>query len=71
MESLRKLRKSCKHNRNINGVYNEKLHYNCIQQLSTLRLKSYEISTFAVGRAYMPTQEKKSLRKLGDLGGKK
>ena len=40
LENLRKLRKSCNHNQNINGIYNEKLHYNCIQQPLTLRLKT-------------------------------
>ena len=38
LEKLRKLRKSCNHKRNINRIYNEKLHINCLQQLPTLRL---------------------------------
>ena len=40
MQKLRKLRKSCNHEQNINGTYNEKLHYNCLQQLPTLRLRT-------------------------------
>ena len=35
---LRKLRKSCNRKRNINGIYNEKLNYSCLQQLPTLGL---------------------------------
>ena len=31
LEKLRKLRKSCNHKQNINGIYNEKLHYHCLQ----------------------------------------
>ena len=50
MGKLRKLRKGCNHKRNINGIYNEQLHYNCLQQLSTLRLTllrgSYDIREF-------------------------
>ena len=42
-ERLRKLRKSCKHKRNINGTHNEKLHYNDLQQLPTLRLKTLDL----------------------------
>ena len=38
-EKLNKLRKSCNGKRNINGTYSEKLHYNYLQQLSTLRLR--------------------------------
>ena len=34
---LRKLRKSCNHKQKINGIYNAN---NCLQQLSTLRLKT-------------------------------
>ena len=40
LEKLCKLRKSCNHKRNINRIYNESLHYYCLQQLSTLRLKT-------------------------------
>ena len=40
LEKLRKLRKSYNHKRNINGIYNEKLHYNCLHQLPTVRLKT-------------------------------
>ena len=39
LEKLRKLRKSRNHKRNINRIYNEKLYYNFLQQLPTLRLK--------------------------------
>ena len=39
LKKLRRLRKSCNHRRNINRIYNEKLHYNCFQQLPTLRLR--------------------------------
>ena len=38
LEKLCKLKKSCNHKRNINRINNEKLHYNCLQQLPTLRL---------------------------------
>ena len=38
-EKLRKLRKSCNHKRNINRIYSERLHYNCLEQLPTLRLR--------------------------------
>ena len=48
---MRKLRKSCNHKRNINIMYNEKLHCNCLQQLPTLRS--------ADGGGLVPTQEKK------------
>ena len=30
-EKLCKLRKSCNHKRNNNKIYNEKLHWNCLQ----------------------------------------
>ena len=40
LEKLRKLRKSCNHKQNINKIYNEKLHCNCLQQLPTLSLES-------------------------------
>ena len=40
LEKLRKSRKSCNHKRNINRICNEKLHYNFLQQLPTLRLKT-------------------------------
>ena len=40
LEKLHKLGKSCNLKRNINRMYNEKLHYNCLQQLPTLRLKT-------------------------------
>ena len=39
LEKLCKLRKSCNHEWNINGIYNKKLPYNYLKQLSTLRLK--------------------------------
>ena len=42
LEKLRKLRKSCSHMQNIIIMYNEKLHYNCLQQLPTLRLKTFK-----------------------------
>ena len=39
-EKLCKLRKSCNHKLNINRIYNEKFHYNCLQQqLKDLRLR--------------------------------
>ena len=38
-QSLCKLITSCNNKRNINRIYNEWLHYNCFQQLPTLRLK--------------------------------
>ena len=31
LEKLRKLRKTYNHERNINGIYNEKVHCNCPQ----------------------------------------
>ena len=37
LEKLRKLRESCNHKQN-SRMYNEKLHYNWLQQLSILRL---------------------------------
>ena len=40
LENLRKLRKSCNRKRNINRMYNDKLLYNCLQQLRSLRLKT-------------------------------
>ena len=40
LEKLHKLRKSCNQKRNINGMYSEKLHFDCLQQLPTLRLKT-------------------------------
>ena len=40
-EKLRKLRKSCNHKRNIKGIYNQQLDYNCLQQLPTLTLKTF------------------------------
>ena len=40
LEKLRKLRKSCNHKWNINEIYNNKLPYNCLQQLPILRLKT-------------------------------
>ena len=40
LEKLRKFRKSCNHKQNINGIYNEKLQNDCLQQLPTLRLKT-------------------------------
>ena len=43
MEKLRQLRKSCNHKRNISGIYNEKLHYHCLQQLPTLRFKTWDL----------------------------
>ena len=35
-------KKSCNYKWNINGIYNEKLCYNCLQQLLTLRLREFE-----------------------------
>ena len=46
LEKLRKLRKSCKHEQKNNGIYNDKLHYNRLQQLPTLRLKTYDLRKF-------------------------
>ena len=43
MEKLLKLRKSSNHKWNINRIYNEKLNYNCIQQLPTLRIKTQDL----------------------------
>ena len=40
LEKLRKFRKSCNLKQNINRIYNETLHYNCLQQLPNLRLKA-------------------------------
>ena len=42
LEKVHKLRKSCNHKRNINRVYNEKLHCTCLQQLAILRLKTLD-----------------------------
>ena len=47
-EKFRKLRKSCMHKRNINRAYNEKLHYNCLQQLLTLRLKTWILGNYGI-----------------------
>ena len=38
LEKSCKLRKSCNYKQHINKIYNEKLHYNCLQQLLTIRL---------------------------------
>ena len=35
LEKMSKLRKSYNHKRNSNGIYNEKMQYNCLQQLPT------------------------------------
>ena len=43
LEKLRKLRKTCNHKPNINRIYNEKLHYNRLQELPTLRLNTYDL----------------------------
>ena len=43
VEKLCKFRKRCNHKQNINGIYNEKLHDNCLQQLPTLRLKTEDL----------------------------
>ena len=40
LEKLHKFRKSCNLKQNINRIYNETLHYNCLQQLPNLRLKT-------------------------------
>ena len=41
LKKLRKLRpQGCNHKRNINMIYNNKLHYKCLQQLSTVSLKT-------------------------------
>ena len=40
LEKLWKLRKSCNHKWNINGIYKKKLLDNCLQQLPTLILKT-------------------------------
>ena len=40
LEKLRKLRKVCNYKRNFNEIYHEKLHYNCVQQLPSLRLET-------------------------------
>ena len=40
LEKMRKLRKSCNHKWNINGIYNRKLCYISLQQLLTLVLKT-------------------------------
>ena len=34
------VKKNCNHKWNINGIYNKKLSYNCLQQLPTLMLKT-------------------------------
>ena len=44
MEKIGKLRKSCNHKRNVNGIYNEKLHNNWLLQLPSLRLRILENS---------------------------
>ena len=38
-----KLRKSCNRKQNINRIYYEKLHYNCLQKLQTLKLKTLDL----------------------------
>ena len=43
LEKLRKFWKSCNHKQNINGIYNAKLHNNCLQQLPTLRLRTSDL----------------------------
>ena len=36
LEELCNFRKSCNYKQNINGIYNEMLYYNCLQQLPSL-----------------------------------
>ena len=40
LEKLRKLRKSSNHKRNINIIYNKKLHHKCLQRLPNLICKT-------------------------------
>ena len=40
LRKFKQVRKSCNYKQNINRIYNEHLHYNCLQQLPNLRLKS-------------------------------
>ena len=39
-------RKICNQKQNINGIYNKKLHDNCLQKVPTLRLKTYDLRKF-------------------------
>ena len=80
LEKLCELRKSCNHKRNINRIYNEKLHCNCLQQLPTLRLKTCGNSMptkYLYPRHFrhwvdtMPTQEKKRLKRIRVKGNEK
>ena len=41
MGKLHRIRNSCHYKQNMNGTHNEQLQYNCLQQLSILRLKTY------------------------------
>ena len=43
LEKLCKFWKSCNRNQNINGIYNKKLHNNCLQLLPALRLKTEDL----------------------------
>ena len=62
LEKLLKLRKNCNHKRNINRIYNKKLHYNYPQQLPTLKLKTYPTAFSPPGGAKCPHKKKKDLR---------
>ena len=59
LEKLLKLRKNCNHKRNINRIYNKKLHYNYPQQLPTLKLKTYPTAFSPPGGAKCPHKKKK------------
>ena len=68
---LRKLRKTCNHKRNINRRYNEKLLFNCLHQLPTLRLKTSAFSSLGGLICPHKKKKKKDLRKLGNSGERK
>ena len=53
-EKLHKFRKICNHKQNIIGIYNEKLHNNCLQQLPVLSLK-IKFNSYLVQNSKKPT----------------
>ena len=68
MQKFRKLRKSCNNKRNISILYNEKLHYHCLQQLPTLRLFKTRHFRRWGGLCAHTRKKKKRARILGNEG---
>ena len=53
---MRKLRKSCNHKQNIDGIYNDKLDYNFLNQLPTLRLRLRILGIWEKGNEILKVQ---------------